>query len=80
MVDLPEARFGYEAAPFTHSGVDYFGPIQLERHGRKTEKRYEVLFTCLTTRAVHLEVAHSLDAHSSWRFEGWSPDAENLHT
>ena len=34
------------------------------RHGRKTEKRYGVLFTCLTTQAVHLEVAHSRDADS----------------
>ena len=48
MADLPEARLGYEAPPFTHSSVDYFGPIQV-RHGRKTEKRYGVLFTCLTT-------------------------------
>ena len=61
MADLPEARLGYEAPPFTHSSIDYFGPIQV-RHGRKTEKRYGVLFTCLKTRAVHLEVAHSLDA------------------
>ena len=63
MADLPEARLGYEAPPFIHSGVDYFGPIQV-RHSRKTEKRYGVLFTCLTTRAVHVEVAHSLDADS----------------
>ena len=63
MADLPEARLGYEALPFTPSGVDYFGPIQV-RHGRKIEKRYGVLFTCLTTQAVHLEVAHSLDADS----------------
>ena len=33
-------------------------------HGRKTEKRYGVFFTCLTTGAVHLEVVHSLDADS----------------
>ena len=63
MADLHEVRLGYEAPPFTHSGVDYFGPIQV-RHGRKTEKCYGVLFTCLMTRAVHLEVAHSLDADS----------------
>ena len=28
------------------------------------EKRYECLFTCLNTRAVHLEVTHSLSAES----------------
>ena len=63
MADLPSARLGYRSPPFSNCGVDYFGPIQV-RHGRKTEKRYGVLFTCLTTRAVHLEVAHSLDTDS----------------
>ena len=64
MADLPEAHLEYQAPPFTHSGVDYFGLIQV-LHGRKTEKRYGILCKCLTTtRAVHLEVAHSLDADS----------------
>ena len=63
MADLPDSRLGYQQPPFANTGVDYFGPI-LVRHGRKTEKRYGVLFTCLTTRAVHLEIAHSLDTDS----------------
>lgn len=63
MADLPDSRLGYQQPPFANTGVDYFGPI-LVRHGRKAEKRYGVLFTCLTMRAVHLEIAHSLDTDS----------------
>lgn len=63
MADLPDSRLGYQQPPFTNAGVDYFGPM-LVRHGRKTEKRYGVLFTCLTTRAVNLEIAHLLDTDS----------------
>ena len=63
MADLPHSRLGYQQPPFSNTGVDYFGPM-LVRHGRKTEKRYGVLFTCLTTSAVHLEIAHSLDTNS----------------
>ena len=61
--DLPDSRLGCQQPPFANTGVDYFGPI-LVRHGRKTEKRYGVLFTCLTTRVVHLEIAHSMDTDS----------------
>ena len=33
MADLPPARFEAEESPFTHTGVDYFGPIMVN-HGR----------------------------------------------
>nr|XP_041633358.1 uncharacterized protein LOC121503205 [Drosophila kikkawai] len=44
-------------------GVDYFGPI-LVNVGRRKEKRWDALLTCLTLRAVHFEIAHSLDTSS----------------
>jgi hypothetical protein len=44
-------------------GFDFFGPCNITIHRRK-EKRYVLLFTCLNTRAVHLEVTASLDLSS----------------
>lgn len=60
MADLPRERILPDHPPFTNVGVDYFGPIVVSK-GRGTAKRYGVIFTCLACRAVHLEVANSLD-------------------
>ena len=63
MSDLPKERLGYKLKPFTFTGVDYFGPLYVTVR-RSTQKRWGFLFTCLTTRATHIEIAHSLDADS----------------
>ena len=62
MADLPKERIEPEA-PFTCCGVDCFGPFYV-KEGRKEMKRYGVLFTCFTLRAIHIEVAHSLTTDS----------------
>lgn len=63
MASLPEDRLLPNKTPFTNVGVDYFGPFDIKR-GRSTVKRYGVLFTCLTIRAVQIEIADSLNTDS----------------
>lgn len=62
MADLPADRVDLGCLPFTHCGVDLFGHFFVKR-ARSDLKRYVALFTCLTTRCVHLEVCESLDMH-----------------
>lgn len=63
MAPLPSARVTPYVRAFTFTGLDYFGPITV-RCGRGGLKRWVALFTCLGTRAVHLEVAYSLSSES----------------
>ena len=63
MAPLPSARVAPTDPLFTHVGVDYFGPLFVKQ-GRSQVKRYGCLFTWLTMRAVHIEVAHTLEADS----------------
>lgn len=63
MASLPEMRLTAFIQPFTFTGLDYFGPI-LVKIGRSNVKRWVALFTCLTIRAVHMEVVHSLSTVS----------------
>lgn len=64
MAELPFARLAAYERPFTYVGVDYFGPFKVKITRNCSAPRWGVLFTCLTTRAIHLEVAHSLNTSS----------------
>lgn len=63
MGPLPFDRLEPNVEPFKYTGLDYFGPINVSI-GRRTEKRWVALFTCLTIRAIHLELAHDLSTDS----------------
>jgi hypothetical protein len=64
MGEIPLERLQQCSRPFIHTGMDYFGPIEVTV-GRSRQKRYGALFTCMATRAVHIEIAHSLDTDSA---------------
>lgn len=64
MGDIPKERSEKCEFPFTYTGLDYFGPI-MAKYGRRYEKVYGALFTCLTTRGIHVELASSLTTNSA---------------
>lgn len=63
MSDLPADRL-QPSPPFTFIGLDTFGPWSIvtrkTRGGASNSKRWAVLFTCLYTRAIHIEVIEEL--------------------
>lgn len=59
MSALPRSRLAARMRPFTYVGVDCFGPMLVKVH-RRSEKRWGTIFTCLTTRAIHVELISSL--------------------
>ncbi|KAK2895109.1 hypothetical protein Q8A73_014597 [Channa argus] len=67
MAGLPPDRLSTEA-PFTHVGLDVFGPWNVctrrTRGGQANSKRWAVMFTCLSVRAVHIELIESMDSSS----------------
>lgn len=63
MADLPPARLTIASRAFTYVGLDLFGPITISL-GRKAEKRWVKLATCLVVRAIHMEILTKLDTDS----------------
>jgi hypothetical protein len=52
--------------PFTNVGVDAFGPWTIvsrrTRGGYANSKRWAIMFTCLVTRAVHIELVEEMSS------------------
>ena len=53
MADLPEDRVK-STPPLPYCGMDCFGPFTVKER-RNELKRYAVIFTCMSSRAVHIE-------------------------
>ena len=73
MADLPKDRVT-PSPPFSFVGIDAFGPwpvtFRRTRGGVAQSKRWALIFACLVTRAIHLEVIEELSSSSfinAWR-------------
>ncbi|XP_065680585.1 uncharacterized protein LOC136094531 [Hydra vulgaris] len=65
MAPLPAMRFKEPLSAFARIGINFAGPfLTIQGRGKIRQKRYLCLFTCLLSRAVHLEMAYNLDTHS----------------
>ena len=65
MAPLPLPRLEMSMRAFTKTAVEFAGPfVTMQGRGKRREKRYLCLFTCMVTRAVHLELAYGLDMDS----------------
>ncbi|OUC47905.1 integrase core domain protein, partial [Trichinella nativa] len=53
-------RLQYRGFPFVMCGMDFFGPFIISRK----QKRWGLIFMCLTTRAIHLEDCVSTNVES----------------
>ena len=67
MAALPAERLQV-APPFTYVGVDVFGPWDIvsrrTRGGVSNSKRWAVMFSCMCSRAVHIEVIETMSSSS----------------
>ena len=65
--DLPTCRVS-DDPPFTHVGLDFAGPLYVKDGVHLNEgsnkKAYVCLFTCASTRAIHLELTTGLNVET----------------
>ena len=66
--DLPNFRVS-DDPPFTHVGLNFAGPLYIKGNAADSEdsdlnKVYVCLFTCASTRAVHLELTRGLSVQA----------------
>lgn len=64
MGDLPAMRLDAYAPIFKNTILDVCGPFKVIV-GRSQAKRWLLVASCLTTRAVHIEILHHLTANSA---------------
>ena len=63
MAPLQKMRL-QDSPPFTATGIDFTGALNIKHKDKSVSKAYICLFTCASTRAIHLEVVTNLTESS----------------
>ena len=56
MGQIPILRVATRFPPFTNTAIDMFGPFHIKLSRKTLKEAQVIIFTCMTTRAVHLEL------------------------
>ncbi|XP_030751382.1 uncharacterized protein LOC115878912 [Sitophilus oryzae] len=67
MGDLPECRVSSFQPVFSHTGIDYAGPIFIrdrKTRNSKTVKGYICIFVCMSTKCIHLDIVTDLTSQA----------------
>lgn len=63
MADLPPSSLRLFQPAFYSTGMDCFGPFTI-KIGRRNEKRWGIIYKCLTTKAVYIDLLSQADTDS----------------
>ena len=69
IAELPLHRLS-DSPPLTYCEVDMFGPFLIKQC--RNEVKHGAMFTCMGSRAVHIEITHHLDTDSFFQPSGKS--------
>jgi hypothetical protein len=56
MGQVPSLRVAAGFPAFTNTALDMFGPLQIKLNRKTLKEAHVIIFTCMTTRAIHLEL------------------------
>lgn len=65
MGSLPSYRLEHHTPVFSYVIIDLAGPIIVHNKRNRAEKRWIFVYSCLTTRGVHLELIEDLSSNST---------------
>ena len=59
---IPSLRVAAGFQPFSNTAIDMFGPLHIKLNRKTLKEAQVVIFTCMTSRAVHLELVNDKTA------------------